>query len=627
MTERETTPHPLHTPAKAGSGVADDGRGDRTEGNGPRPTGSGREEIYLKGIGVSPGIAIAKAMVLESQSILVRRNDLPANAVEPEIARFREAVQLSKTQLLAVKQRLAEDVGLEHAYIFDAHLTMLDDLTFTGQVENRIRSELVNAEHALHDTIRHFTGFFATIDDPLIRERGSDINDVGNRILLNLAGERRRSLANLEFEAAIVAKDLAPSDTATMNRRKVRGLVTMVGGKTSHSAIMARALEIPAVVGVDGLLDVVRNGDAIILDGLHGDVVVRPSNDTFQRYLERQRRYKYFERELLRGIELPTITTDGYTMRIAANIELMQEISSVTLYRARGIGLYRTEFLFMNRAVLPSEDEQYETYTQLVKAIQPDPVVIRTLDLGGDKFLSSFSMPKGVKGLSGLRAIRLSLSQVDMFKAQLRAILRASAHGNAKIMFPMISGVGELKAAKEVLESAKEDLTRAGIAFGANVPLGVMIEVPSAAVAADILAREVDFFSIGSNDLIQYTLAIDRISEEVAYLYEPLHPAVLRLIRHVIDVAHRQGIWVAMCGEMASDPTAAVVLLGMGLDEMSMNPVSIPRIKRVIRSVSFQECADLAEEVLLSSTAQEAQDLIRRRIGGRLVDAVGAPEQ
>jgi phosphotransferase system enzyme I (PtsI) len=460
------------------------------------------------------------------------------------------------------------------------------------------------------------------MEDEYLRERATDLRDVGRRVIANLLGKERETLARLEEEVVVVAYDLAPSDTASMVKEKVIGFATDTGSRTSHTAIMARALEIPAVVGLGAVTAAIKSGDIVIVDGSHGVVIVNPDPATLFEYQEMQRRYVLFERELEKLKELPAETTDGYKVTLAANIELPEEIEHVKSHGADGVGLYRSEFLYMNRPDFPSEEEQFEAYRAVAESLAPKSIIIRTLDLGGDKFISQLDMPAEMNPFLGCRAIRFCLERPDIFKAQLRALLRATVFGSVKVMFPMISGVTELRTALAILDETKRELAAEEKEFDPNLQVGVMIEIPSAAMTADILAKEVDFFSIGTNDLIQYTLAVDRVNERIAHLYDPLHPAILRFIKWIIDAGHNAGIWVGMCGEMAADPLFTMILLGLGLDEFSMGSVAVPGIKKIVRSVSMQESKELARTVFGLSTADEIREYLERRVSQILPELI-----
>ncbi len=526
--------------------------------------------------------------------------------------RFEEAIRRSKEQLQRVKERIAErKEGKEHAYIIDAHIMILEDRMLIDDTIKTIKEEKVNAEWAFRTVLKRFVEIFNSIDDEYLRERVSDIEHVGERVLRNLTGTLHEGLHYLKENVVVVAHDLSPADTAQMVKEKVLGFATDMGSRTSHTAIIARSLEIPAVVGLEKITYTVEPHDTIIIDGIEGKVIINPFQKTLDRYLAIQKRYALYERELLQLRDLPAVTKDGRIIKLMGNIELVEEVSSVIDHGGEGIGLYRTEFLYLNRKDFPTEEEHFETYRKVVEAMAPKPVTIRTLDIGGDKFVH-WGGGGEVNPALGLRAIRFCLKRKDIFKTQLRGILRASAFGKVRIMFPLISGVEELREVKKVLREVQEELKERGIPFDRDVPVGIMVEVPSAAMIADRLAREVDFFSIGTNDLLQYTLAIDRVNEHVAYLYEPFHPSILRLIKGVVDGGHRHGIEVGICGEMAGDPEYVVILLGLGLDQFSMNALSIPAVKRLIREMVYEKAREVAERALECSTASEVRRLLKR---------------
>ncbi|MBI3322487.1 MAG: phosphoenolpyruvate--protein phosphotransferase [Candidatus Omnitrophica bacterium] len=570
--------------------------------------------MTLKGIPASPGVAIGRAFLLDSEEMAVAKQSVPASAVPQEIARFEEALAQTRKEILAIQQKISEELGIEHAEIFNAHLMFLEDRAYIDEVITRLKDEQTNVECVFSDVLRKYVEVFSKVEDEYMRERAADVEDVGRRILRNLTGLKRRSLAELPHPVIVVAYDLSPSDTATMHRQHVIGFVTDIGGRTSHTAIMAKSLEIPAVVGLESVTEQVRPDDMVVVDGISGAVIVNPDADTLRHYEELKRKLETLDQALLKVKDLPAETPDGHRVNLLANIELPDEVASVIAHGAEGIGLYRTEFFYLNRSDLPTEEEQFDQYRHVAKAMAPRPVIIRTIDLGGDKFMSELRVPREMNPFLGWRAIRFCLARPDIFKVQLRAILRASVFGKIKMMYPMISGVEELKAANLILEQMKRELSAEGKAFDTELEVGAMIEVPSAALTMDLLAKEVKFFSIGTNDLIQYSLAVDRVNEKIAYLYEPTHPAVLRLIRQVIQVAHDNGLWVGMCGEMAGEPALALILLGMGLDSFSTSPVNLPRIKQVIRSVPTFRAKEVVKEVFRLSTGKEVEQYARARL-------------
>ncbi len=579
-----------------------------------------QRQVSLVGIGVSPGIAIGPAFVLEKPDYATQRWEIPAGGVAREVKRFRTAVAASASQLRAFRRRLARDLGAQHVYILDAHLLMLKDRMFVEGVAKLIRSERVNAEWAVERVIGRFREAFNALDEEYLREKAGDMEDIGQRVLRNLVGAPH--LAQIPEGVIVLARDLSPSDTAQMRKEWVRGFAIDMGGKTSHTAIVARSLEIPAVVGLEDLTARVGNGDALIIDGNTGQVYLHPEEATVRHYEALRRRYHRYDVELHKLRELPAETLDGYRVELEANIELPEELPSVLDHGAGGIGLYRTEFIYLNRADMPTEEEHYGLYRHLIEAIRPRPATIRTFDLGGDKFLSQVPLAKEMNPALGLRAIRFCLREVTAFKTQLAGILRASAHGPLRVMFPMISEVSELRQAREILREVAYDLERRGEAFDRDLQVGVMIETPSAAIIADILARESDFFSIGTNDLIQYALAIDRVNEHVAYLYRPLHPAVLRAIRETVRAAHTRGIPVSMCGEMAGEPIYTQLLIGMGVDALSMNAVSLPRVKKIVRATRLAEAQRLAAETAQFATAWEVEEYVKAEMTRRFPDDI-----
>ncbi len=570
--------------------------------------------MKFKGMGVSPGIVIGKAYVLNRETVKTETRAIAADQVDEEIRRFDQALAASVEQLQAVKKQFSDRVGASHAYILESHILMLQDTLLIDGVRDVIRGECIAAEGSLKKVLDQFLAVFNGIEDDYLKERKSDMIHVGERILQNLSGREQHSLTDLDEDVIVVAHDLTPADTMQMDREHVKGFITDLGGKTSHTVIMARSLEIPAVVGMVHFTARVQTGDPLILNGNSGTVIVNPDSKTFNRYLEKQRRYIYFEKELEKLAPLPGETLDGHKIRLAANIETPEDVCGVLEHGADGVGLFRTEFLYLNRTELPSEEDQFQAYKSALEMVYPEPVIIRTLDLGGDKLAQYIPYPGESNPSMGLRAIRFCLEHREIFKTQLRALARAGIYGNLKIMFPMISGLRELRMAKEIYYDVLENLRREGILFHEEIPLGVMIEVPSAAIAVDLIVNEVDFVSIGTNDLIQYSLAIDRVNEHVAYLYEPLHPAIIRMIKHVMTVAREGNIPAAMCGEVAGDPLYASALLGLGLRTFSMNPVSVPRVKRIIRRVTLEDSRKLAREILDLSTAREIEEWTKERM-------------
>jgi phosphotransferase system enzyme I (PtsI) len=535
-----------------------------------------------------------------------------------EISRLRQALEVSRRQIQEIQERIAKEVGPQYARIFDAHLLILEDRWLAEQATTLIQKQRVNAEFAVQEVLDPVRQALSRVEDGYLRERRTDVDDVGDRLVRNLMGQRGSfHVEGMRGEAIVFARDLSPSDTAQLHRDAVLGLATETGGRTSHSAIMARSLEIPAVVGVEQICAEVQNHETVILDGMEGVVILSPDVETLTRYHARKQQFEYAGLALHKLGGLPAETQDGYRVRVTANIEFPEELPAVRDHGAEGVGLYRTEFLYLNRPDLPNEEEHFSVYCAVAAQMHPRPTVIRTLDFGGDKLASAIQLAAEENPSLGLRAIRLCLHRPDMFRAQLRAILRASAFGTLRIMYPMISGVAEIRAANAILEDVKAELRREGVAFDPEIQVGAMIEIPSAAMIADLLAREVDFFSVGTNDLIQYALAIDRINEQVAYLYEPLHPAVLRLIWSVVSAAHNEGIWISMCGEMAADPLHALFLVGLGFDELSMTPAAIPLMKRIIRSVTYGQAAEVAHRVFGCATASEVEGLLRQEMRAR----------
>ena len=571
--------------------------------------------MEIKGIGASPGIAIGKALVLEHKEMVIEKKE-NVN-VEVEVEKLNSAVDTSKKELSAVKEKVAKELGEEEAEIFGAHLLVLEDPEFIGEAENKIKNESLNAEYALNEVKDMFVSIFESMDNDYMRERAADVKDVTNRVLRHILGIKIIDLSNLSDEVVLIAHDLTPSDTATMDKKKVLGFLTNIGGRTSHTAIMSRTLEIPAIVGLSDVTDKVKDSDMIVFDGDKGIVIVSPEEDVVAEYQEKKRIFEEDKKalELLKG--QPSVTTDGKHVELAGNIGTPNDLEGLINNDAEGVGLYRTEFLYMDSDEFPSEEIQFEAYKKVLEGMKGKPVVIRTLDIGGDKKLSYFEMEEEMNPFLGYRAIRLCLDRTDIFKTQLRALFRASVYGKLRIMFPMISSLEELLAAKAICEEVKSDLKAEGLGYSDDVEIGMMIEIPSAAVISDLLAKHVDFFSIGTNDLIQYTCAVDRMNQKISYLYNQFNPAVLRLIKMVIKNAHAEGKWVGMCGESAGDQMMIPILLGFGLDEFSMSPISILRARRLINSVSEKDMQALSDKVLEFGTAKEIQSYMKDFIASK----------
>jgi len=570
--------------------------------------------MLLKGIPASPGIVIGEAFLFDTRNLTIPTRGIKKSEVPTEVARFEEALIKTRSEILKIQKKITKEMGSHHGEIFNAHLLVLEDRMLIEEVIERLRKERKCIEYVFVKVMDKYINTFSRINDEYLKERISDIDDVSKRVLRNLLGAKEYSLSELKHKVIVVAYDLSPSDTATMHKKNVIGFVTDIGGRTSHTAIMAKSLEIPAVVGLEKATATIKAGDTLIVDGTEGLVIVNPDSATLKRYQIRQHHLLEFEKTLENLKHEPAETIDGHKVELSANIELPEEVDSVIAHGAEGIGLYRTEFLYMNRKDLPTEEEQFEAYRKVAVRFKKESVIVRTLDLGGDKFLSQLEVPHEMNPFLGWRAIRFCLARPDIFKTQLRAILRASVFGNVKVMFPMISGVEELKQAIVILNECKNELRAKHIDFNEDIEVGAMIEIPSAALTSDLLAKEVDFFSIGTNDLIQYSLAVDRANEKIAYLYRPMHPAVLRLIKNIIDAGHRQNIWVGMCGEMAGESGFSLILLGMGLDEFSMSPVAIPEIKYTIRNVKFSEAQKIAETALSLPTAEEVEEFIKIKL-------------
>ena len=588
-----------------------------------RPPGG--ENRVFQGRGVSPGIAIGRALVLEGSNVAIYRLAIDAEEVGREVLRFQRAVRGAWRQLRRLRDRIRNEAGETYARVFEAQILILRDRVLLKETAALIRRERVNAEWAFHTVVGRYTQVFAQLGDPDLKERGSDIEDVEARVQAILTGSRRRhDLSELGEDVVVVAAALSPSDAASLHRERVIGLAIDGGGPTSHTAIIASALGIPAVAGLRDCSTHVRTGDLLVLDGAQGTVVRNPAEEETSRWRERRAALAQRELDLLLLRDQPAVTREGLRVRLMANIELPEEMRAARRCGAEGVGLYRSEFLYLKTAPeLPTEDEHYAIYRDLAEQALPHEVVIRTLDLGGEKYDATLLERRESNPVLGLRAIRLCLKRRDLFRTQLRGILRAAAHGKVRMMFPMVSGLEELRAAKTVLEEVRQELARERVPFEPGVPVGIMIEVPAAALIADRLMAEVDFFSIGTNDLIQYALAIDRGNEAVAYLYEPLHPAILALIRGVVEAAGRRGLRVAVCGEMAASPVAAAILIGLGITELSMSPAAIPAVKQVIRALRLQDARTLVDETLRLDTAAAITERAGRRVAELLEAAQG----
>ncbi|MEH7222366.1 phosphoenolpyruvate--protein phosphotransferase [Bacillus sp. JJ1566] len=563
----------------------------------------------IKGIAASAGIAIAKSYRLEHPDLTVEKQTISDK--DAEINRFEDAINQSKDELEAIKDRANEELGEDKAAIFSAHLLVLSDPELLNPIKEKISSEGVNAEFALQEVANMFITMFEGMDNEYMAERAADIRDVTKRVLSHLLGVTISNPSMISEEVIIIAEDLTPSDTAQLNRKYVKGFTTDIGGRTSHSAIMARSMEIPAVVGTKAVTSNIQNGVMVIVDGLDGDVIVDPSEEVLAQYRQKKEQYEAQKAEWAKLKNEKTVTSDGEHVELAANIGTPEDVKGVLENGGEAIGLYRTEFLYMGRDQLPTEDEQFEAYKTVLEKMEGKPVVVRTLDIGGDKELPYLNLPKELNPFLGFRAIRLCLEEQDIFRTQLRALLRASTFGNLKIMFPMIATLDEFRQAKAILLEEKEQLVANGTAVSDSIEIGIMVEIPSTAVLADQFAKEVDFFSIGTNDLIQYTMAADRMNERVSYLYQPYSPSILRLVSMVIDAAHKEGKWAGMCGEMAGDTIAIPILLGLGLDEFSMSATSILPARTQIKKLSKSEIASNKEKILSMSTTEEVVEFVK----------------
>ncbi|MBU5595705.1 phosphoenolpyruvate--protein phosphotransferase [Amphibacillus sp. MSJ-3] len=565
----------------------------------------------LQGIAASNGVAISKAYTLETPDLSFETKKV--EDTNREIQRLQDALNLSKSELEKIKEHARQSLGDEHAEIFSAHLLVLSDPELITPIEDKIKTDKVNAEAALDEVANMFINMFEQMDNAYMRERAADIKDVTERVMAHLLDVSFPDPALISEEVIIIAEDLTPSDTAQLNKQFVKGFTTNIGGRTSHSAIMARSLEIPAVVGTKTITKEVKDGDLVIVDGIDGEIILNPSEDVLKQYQEKQAEFAKQKEIWAKLKDEPTLSKDGQHVELGANIGTPNDVEGVINNGGEAVGLYRTEFLYMGNSDFPTEDEQFEAYKSVLEQMGDKPVVVRTLDIGGDKELSYLDLPEEMNPFLGVRAIRLCLERKDIFRTQLRALLRASTFGNLKIMFPMIATLNEFREAKALLLEEKDNLKREGIQVSDDIEVGIMVEIPSTAVIARQFAKEVDFFSIGTNDLIQYTMAADRMNESVSYLYQPYHPAILNLVNNVIEAAHAEGKWAGMCGEMAGDPIAIPILLGLGLDEFSMSATSILPARTQIKALSKEELASYKDKLLSMSTAEEVEAFIREK--------------
>lgn len=562
----------------------------------------------IRGIAASDGVAIAKAYLLVEPDLSFDNGTV--TDTEAEVAKFNGALNTSKVELTKIRNNAEQQLGADKAAIFDAHLLVLEDPELIQPIEEKIKNENVNAAQALTDVSNQFITIFESMDNEYMAERAADIRDVSKRVLAHILGVDLPNPSIIDESVVIIGNDLTPSDTAQLNKQFVQGFVTNIGGRTSHSAIMSRSLEIPAVVGTKTITEEVEAGDIIIVDGMTGDVIVNPSDEVVAQYQEKRDNFFKDKQELQKLRDAESVTEDGHHVELAANIGTPNDLPGVVENGAEGIGLYRTEFLYMGRDQMPTEDEQFEAYKAVLEAMKGKRVVVRTLDIGGDKELPYLDLPEEMNPFLGYRAIRLCLAQPEIFRPQLRALLRASVYGKLNIMFPMVATIQEFRDAKALLEEERQNLKNEGVEVSDDIEVGIMVEIPSTAALADVFAKEVDFFSIGTNDLIQYTMAADRMSERVSYLYQPYNPAILRLVQRVIEASHAEGKWTGMCGEMAGDQTAIPLLLGLGLDEFSMSATSILKARRLIRNLSEAQMKDLAAKAVNCATSEEVVALV-----------------
>ncbi|MCS3454576.1 phosphoenolpyruvate-protein phosphotransferase PtsI [Aeromonas rivuli] len=561
----------------------------------------------ISGIPASPGIAFGKALLLKEDEIVINQSKISAEQIDTEINRFLEARTKSATQLEAIKEMAGRTFGEEKEAIFEGHIMLLEDEELEGDIRSFIKDNKAHADKAIFEVIEQYAKMMADLDDPYLRERATDFRDIGTRLVKNALGIAVVNLSTIDEEVILVANDLTPSETAQINLKYVLGFVTDIGGRTSHTSIMARSLELPAIVGTNDITRRVNNGDMLVLDAINNQVIINPSPEQLSDAKKFQAQFQAEKDELAKLKDLPAITLDGHQVEVCANIGTVKDTEGAIRNGAEGVGLYRTEFLFMDRDALPTEDEQFKAYKEVAEAMPDQPIIVRTMDIGGDKELPYMNFPKEMNPFLGWRAIRIFFDREEIMHAQLKAILRASAFGKLRIMFPMIISVEEFRSLKATVEQLKAELRADGKAFDESIEVGIMIETPAAAVMAHHLAKEVDFFSIGTNDLTQYTLAVDRGNEMISAMYNPLSPSVLTLIKMVIDASHAEGKWTGMCGELAGDERATLLLLGMGLDEFSMSAISVPRIKKLIRNTNFEDVKAMADQALSYATAAEIE--------------------
>ncbi|PZL88174.1 phosphoenolpyruvate--protein phosphotransferase [Pantoea graminicola] len=568
----------------------------------------------ISGILASPGIAFGKALLLKEDEIVINRKKISDDQVEQEVQRFLDGRSKAATQLEAIRVKAGETLGEEKAAIFEGHIMLLEDEELEQEIIDLIKKDHASADAAAYSVIDGQAKALEELDDEYLKERAADVRDIGKRLLQNILGLHIVDLSAIQEESILVAKDLTPSETAQLNLKKVLGFITDLGGRTSHTSIMARSLEIPAIVGTGNVTATIKNGDFLILDGVNNTIHVNPSEAIQEELKAVQNQYLSEKHELAKLKDLPAITLDGHQVEVCANIGTVRDIAGAERNGAEGVGLYRTEFLFMDRDSLPGEEEQFQAYKAVAEAMGSQAVIVRTMDIGGDKDLPYMNLPKEENPFLGWRAIRIAMDRKEILHAQLRAILRASSFGKLRIMFPMIISVEEVRSLKAELELLKAQLREEGKAFDESIEVGIMVETPASAVIAHHLAKEVDFFSIGTNDLTQYTLAVDRGNDLISHLYNPMTPSVLNLIKQVIDASHAEGKWTGMCGELAGDERATLLLLGMGLDEFSMSAISIPGIKKIIRNTNFEDAKALAEQALAQPTAEDLMNLVNRFI-------------